>query len=91
MVSDPRAPDYDVRRLLAAVQAMPPILIELEPVMALGLVGTLQLALRHPGFTNRTATIIRNLVEDLKQRFPPEVRPLLDRGDDPAFDVEVSP
>lgn len=88
MVNKSASTDYDaMQRLIAAIQAMPPVQIEFDPGTLLGLIGTLQLALRHPAFKSRTATAMRDLVERLKGCFPPEVRPLLDRGDDPAFDV----
>lgn len=88
MMNEQRPFDYEgLQRLVAAMERMQPIRIELDPNVALGLVGQLQLALRHPRNTGATAGIMRNLVEDLKGYFPAEVRPLLDRGDDPAFDV----
>ena len=62
--------------------------IVMGPFTAFTLIGTLQLAMRHPDFSAAQAGLIRDVIGQLRPLFagtPGEV--LLRMGDEPAFDV----
>lgn len=60
------------------------------PGRAFILVSQLQLALRHPENTSASATIARQMAENLTQAlcaYIPEAKELIDMGWNPAYDV----
>lgn len=66
--------------------------LTVQPTTAIALIGTLQLALRHPGNNGEPAKIMRNLVNILIRALDassPGIGALLRKGDDPTFDVPV--
>lgn len=69
--------------LAKALADLPPVHLSLSPVEAFGLIGNLQLALRHPenqqGFP---AEFARLCIESLKQYFPPVARAIIERADE---------
>jgi len=67
-----------------------PFTVAFRPQTLLGLVGALQLAVRHPGVAQATAThqTAHQVVEAAREYFAacPTVLEIIRRGDDPAFD-----
>lgn len=62
-----------VRRAAEAMGAMTePVRFELDPVLAVGLVGQLQIAFRHPGNKGETRQRLEQFVRDLIERLDPE-------------------
>jgi hypothetical protein len=66
-----------------------PAIVMLHPNDAMGLVGLLQLALRHPGVSNRLRDTADLFIESIRDYFAecPTVLDILARGDEPAEDV----
>lgn len=68
-----------------------PVVIEMDITTAVGMIGALQLALRHPGFRNRpTARAVRGTLDQLIDALSEgdaEFREFLKLGNNPAFDV----
>jgi hypothetical protein len=44
--------------------------LDLDPAMAVALIGELQLALRHPGNPGNTAKLGREIIDALRRQFP---------------------
>jgi hypothetical protein len=88
--------DQKERLISAAEKAMRrleerPIIIHTDVVTAVTLVGTLQLALRHPEFKKRpTWGTVRNFVDSLIQALSKDdqgFREFLKLGDHPDYDI----
>lgn len=54
------------------LQSQGPIALEIDAVSAFGLIGLLQLAMRHPGLTEHNRQTGRSFVERLSVIFPPD-------------------
>ncbi|HEV2863061.1 MAG TPA: hypothetical protein VGX48_18745 [Pyrinomonadaceae bacterium] len=80
-----------VRRAAEAMCAMTePVLFELDPVLAVGLVGQLQIAFRHPANTGETRERLEQFVRDLIERLDPahgDLHALLMMGFDARYDA----
>ena len=70
-----------------------PIMLEMGAGLAVGLIGTIQLACRHPRFTGETRRMVEGMAREL-QRDLEAVNPafrLLERGWHPVFDHRPDP
>lgn len=82
---DPTA--YDIAMALATT---PAVEFALDAANAFTLASLLQLALRHPQIGEPIAGVGREVIAGIRERMPPEVQDLIDRGFDPAWDTDAS-
>ncbi len=83
-------PTPDLKALTQAMQASGPIMIEVDPIYLFVLVGTVQLALRHPGNRGHSADLAREAATAFQQRLgeiDPAIAIALEQGWHPEFDV----
>lgn len=71
----------DEAKALAIIQEtcrrMPPVALEITPVVATVLIAQLRLALKHPSNTGASAKVTRHALERLLSAFPPEAQSVL--------------
>jgi hypothetical protein len=68
---------------IKALQGLPPLKLEMDPAVALALLGHLQLALRHPAVGGATTEIVRGIakvLEDHLSQGGPELKALAQAG-----------
>jgi len=75
------------KEAIEALREWPVIQIDVHPTAAVALIAHLQLALRHPGNTGETTTIVREFISKLTSRLPVELWPIIQCGFDPRYDV----
>lgn len=78
-------------REMNQIQAKGPIVLEVDAVSAFGLIGLIQLAMRHPHLTEHHRETGRSFVERLSVIFPPGsvAYKLIQQGYQPEHDKEV--
>lgn len=78
-------------RELNQIQAKGPIVLEVDAVSAVGLIGLIQLAMRHPHLTEHNRETGRSFVERLSVIFPPGsvAYGFIQQGYQPEHDIEV--
>ena len=80
----------DFKTLSQAMQASGPITLEVDPIYLFVLVGTVQLALRHPGNHGQSAEMAKEAAIAFQQKLgeiDPEIAVALEKGWHPEFDV----
>lgn len=80
--------------LLDHLRDAPDVEVRLQPAVALTVLAQLHLALRHPGNQGPASQIARRVADaliDELARDQPRIRKLLKEGEDPRYDVAVSP
>lgn len=79
--------------VLARLQAMQPVQLELSPLQAFTLIGHLQLALRHPGNVGPSADMaeaIARMMQDALTWQDATVGAAVEAGWNPCFDVPTN-
>ncbi|SRR5579883_1006735 len=80
----------DFKTIAETFKTSPPITLEVDPIYLFVLVGTVQLALRHPGNRGKSAELARQAAISFQQRLGeinPEIAAALEQGWHPEFDV----
>ena len=78
-------------KAISEIQKLP-VNISTDGLTAFMLIAQLQLALRHPGNTGETADRVKKIVIDLQNQLQtrsPDLKPILDQGWHPEFDVST--
>jgi hypothetical protein len=90
-VVDPDLPLLDAMTAeIRALEAEGPAILAIPPLAALQLAGVVQLAMRHPEFSESgSLDVARAFIEQLREYFEdaPAVLEVLRRGDDPREDA----
>ena len=79
-------------KAIAEIQKLP-VNISIDGLTAFMLIAQLQLALRHPSNTGETADKVREIVVNLQNQLQtrsPDLKPILDKGWHPEFDVSTN-
>jgi hypothetical protein len=64
------------------------VALVLDGQEAFAIIGTLQLALRHPTIGEAVGAVTRSVIGRMSEQLPDELRPVIERGYQPAFDFE---
>jgi hypothetical protein len=67
-----------------------PLNIEIGYMEMVCLIGAIQLACRHPGYTGPSRDVTEQIVRQIIEQFPPLTRAILKEGWDPAHDVPTA-
>lgn len=73
---------------MTAIHALGPIEVAIDATSAFGLIGLIQLAMRHPKLTDHHQETARSFIDRLSVIFPPDSLPykFIQQGYNPEFD-----
>ena len=69
-----------------------PVNFSIDGLTTFMIISQLQLAMRHPGNRGQTSQVVRDIVIDLQNQLQtrsPDIKPILDKGWHPEFDVDI--